>query len=55
MQTWNSVNQTSNTWADAANPLYVVAGYWVDGYTLDQDNQWTSSSFSTNSWTIIET
>lgn len=55
MQTWNAVTQTSNTWDDAANPLYVVAGYWVDGYVEDNANQWTTSSFTSNSWTTIET
>lgn len=55
MQIWNQVTETTNTWSDIANQLYVLSGYWVDGYTVDNENQWTAVSQTSNSWTNIST
>jgi hypothetical protein len=50
--TWNNVTESSNTWENK-NPLYVVEGYWQEGYVLDTENQWDDQEESSNTWVVI--
>jgi hypothetical protein len=50
--TWTDVINTDNTWLDRSL-LYVLAGYWQDGYVVDNENQWSEQSESSNTWVVI--
>jgi hypothetical protein len=49
---WTEVITSDNTWA-IQNNLYVVAGYWEDGYVVDTTNTWLNNSESSNTWIVI--
>ena len=50
--TWTEVTNTDNTWTDRSF-LYVLTGYWQDGYVVDNENQWSEQSESSNTWVVI--
>lgn len=50
--TWNNVTGSTNTWG-VKILLYVLEGYWQDGYVVDSENQWAEPSESSNTWVVI--
>lgn len=44
---------TTNIWTELIKQLYVVAGYWDYGYVVDDPNQWSESTQTSNTWTTI--
>lgn len=50
--TWNDVTESANTWEDR-NLLYVLDGYWNDGYVVAREYQWEETSESSNTWVVI--
>lgn len=49
---WNEVIDTDNTWL-VKSTLYVLTGYWEEGYVVDSPNQWNNQSESSNTWVVI--
>ena len=49
---WNEVIDTDNTWL-VRSTLYVLTGYWEEGYVVDNENQWSEQSESSNTWVVI--
>lgn len=50
--TWTNVTESNNTWENK-NLLYVIVGYWQEGYVLDSENQWEEQPESSNTWAVI--
>ena len=50
---WNEITQSDNNWDDINYYLYVLSGYWEDGYTVDSPSQWTDDPYSSNTWVVI--
>lgn len=50
--TLTEVTNTNNTWQEK-NTLYVLSGYWQDGYVVNTPNQWNEQSESSNTWVVI--
>lgn len=44
---------TTNVWTEETKPLYVVAGYWISGYVVDEPNSWTDVSQPFGSWNAV--
>jgi hypothetical protein len=44
---------TTNIWTELIKQLYVVTGYWDNGYVVDEPNDWDTSSQTSNTWTTI--
>lgn len=47
---WNEVIESSNDW-NIINNLYVLEGYWDEGYVLNSQYTWDAQSESSNTWT----
>ena len=47
--TWANVAVGNNTWTDTDSGLYVLDGYWVDGYVVIGVT-WTDVTVNSNTW-----
>lgn len=47
--TWANVAVGTNTWTDTNNSLYVLDGYWVNGY-VDGVSAWIDVTVNSNTW-----
>lgn len=50
---WNEITQSDDNWDEINYYLYVLSGYWEDGYTIDSPSEWVDDPYSSNTWVVI--